>query len=130
MDAVGRGTPHAEPLGSRFGLACQQLGDAGTVVGEGVDAGKPLGDQLLLQQQPRPAADDEDLGERMAVAVDAAPANLKLDVGARGELVERLLGLLDQRPGILAPPAERGQRRLGADQPDDPAITELTGFRR
>jgi hypothetical protein len=38
----------------------------------------------------------------MAVAVDAAPANLKLDVGARGELVERLRGLLDQRPGILA----------------------------
>ena len=45
-----------------------------------------------------------------------------------GESFESLLGLLDEGPRVLAAPAERGSRRLGADQLHDPAIGKLEGL--
>jgi hypothetical protein len=58
------------------------------------------------------------------MAIDAAPAMFQFDLGARGEPLERLLGLRHHRPGIVAPPAEWRRRRLGADQPHDGAVGE------
>ncbi|HEX9753900.1 MAG TPA: hypothetical protein VGA46_10720 [Methyloceanibacter sp.] len=124
-DAVGRRTPHAAPLGPCLPLPRHKLGDTGPDVGQGIDAGEPLGDHLLLEPKPRSAADHEDLGERMTVAVATAPAESELDFSTGGEARKGILGLIDQRPGVLAAPAERRHRRLGPDQPYRPAVGKL-----
>ena len=51
-------------LGPRFSLACEKLCDAGAVVGKGIDAGKTLGDKLLLQPDGLVIAHDKHLGSR------------------------------------------------------------------
>ena len=79
----------------------------------------------VLQPQPGSAGDDEDLRQQMTVPVETAAARFQLHRPVCGQRGKRLLRLVDERPGILAPPAERGQRRLGADQPDGPAVGEL-----
>jgi hypothetical protein len=58
------------------------------------------------------------LRQRIAVAIDAPVAISQFDFGARGEPLKRLLRLRH----IVASPAERRRRRLGADQPHDRAI--------
>jgi hypothetical protein len=59
------------------------------------------------------------------VPVGAASAEAKLDRLVGGEGFESLLRLLDEGPGVVATPAERRNRRLGADQLDDLAIGKL-----
>src|SRR4026207_114101 len=61
LDAVGRRAPYTEMLGPRLSLACEKLCDAGAVVGKGIDAGKTLGDKLLLQPDGLVIAHDEHL---------------------------------------------------------------------
>lgn len=51
VDAINIGRPHAEPLRPRLLFACQELGDAGPVVGERVYPGKAPSDQLLLEPE-------------------------------------------------------------------------------
>jgi len=59
------------------------------------------------------------------VPVQAASAKLKLDLLARSKPRKGIFRLIDERPGIVAAPAERRHRRLGPDQPDHPAVAEL-----
>jgi hypothetical protein len=60
--------------------------------------------------------------------VGAASAEAELDRLVRGESFESRLGLLDEGPRVVAAPAERRNRRLGADQFHDPAIGKLEGL--
>jgi hypothetical protein len=62
------------------------------------------------------------------VPVGAASAEAKLDRLVSGESFESRPGLLDEGPGVVAAPAERRNRRLGADQLHDPAIGKLEGL--
>lgn len=71
------------------------------------------------------AINHEDLRQRIAVAVGFGPAIAKLDLLTSGKTSTRLLGLLDQGPGILPAKAERRHRRLGADQPHHSAVDKL-----
>jgi len=64
----------------------------------------------------------------MAVAVDAATAQSELDLPVGGERFKRLSRVVDERPGIVSPPAERRHRRLGADQAHGPALGQLQGL--
>ena len=66
--------------------------------------------------------------EKIAVPFGAASAKAELDRLVSHKSFERLLGLLDEGPRVLAAPAERSDRRLGADQLHDPAIGELEGL--
>ena len=67
-------------LRPHLSLAREKLCDAGAVVGEGIDAGKTLGDKLLLQPDGLVIAQDKRLGKHVIVAVAAAPAKFKLDL--------------------------------------------------
>ena len=124
-DAVGRDAPNAFARGAGLGLARHELGNASAVVGEGIDPRQAFRDERLLQPDARLPLHHEDLGERVAMAIDATAAEAELHLGTRGEPVKRLLGLLHQRPGMVARPAKRRRRRLGADQPHDRAIGKL-----
>ncbi|MET0301127.1 MAG: hypothetical protein ABW010_00675 [Methyloceanibacter sp.] len=67
--------------------------------------------------------------EKIAVPVGAASAEAELDRLVSRKSFERLLGLLDEGPRVLAAPAVRRRpARLGADQLYDPAIGELEGL--
>jgi hypothetical protein len=62
----------------------------------------------------------------MTVPVLAQSPKSELDrLAGGGKSRQRVLGLVDQGPRIVAPPAERRHRGLGADQPDGPAVGEL-----
>lgn len=103
FDAINIGAPYAEPLRPRLSLARQELGDAGPVVGEGVDAGEALGDELVLEPEPVLALHHEDLSEKVTVPVLAPSAKSELDGFAGGKNRQCLLGLIDQGPRIVAP---------------------------
>jgi hypothetical protein len=103
----------------------QKLRRAGAVIGEGIDAGEAIGDKLLLEPEALLARHHENLGQKVTVPVQAAPAKLKLDLLAGGKPGKGIFRLIDERPGIVAAPAERRHRRLGPDQPGHPAVAEL-----
>ena len=98
------------------------------VVGERIDPGKALPYEFLLEPQRAISRNGEDLREKIAVPVGAASAEAELDRLVSRKSFERLLGLLDEGPRVLAAPAVRRDRRLGADQLYDPAIGELEGL--
>jgi len=57
--------------------------------------------------------------------VGAAPAKAKLDFSAGREAPQSRSRVGDQRPRIVAAPAKRRRRRLGADQPHHASVGEL-----
>ena len=86
FDAIGGGAPHAETLGAGFPLTRQEFGDAGAVVGEGIDAGETLGDKLLLEPEAAFTLHHINLGEEITVPVEVPPgkSELHLPVGGKG----------------------------------------------
>jgi len=106
LDAIGERGPKAEPLPPRLFLARKQLGRAGVVVGERIDPGKALPHEFLLEPQPAFSRNGVDLREKIAVPVGVASAEAELDRLVSRKSFERLLGLLDEGPRVLAAPAE------------------------
>jgi len=110
-----------------FALAREQFLDAGVIVREGIGAGKTPRRQLTLQPHTLLTLHYEDLSQRMAMAIDAPAAITEIDLGARGQLRQRRLGIIHQQPGPIAAPAKRRCRRLGPDQPHHGAIGQGEG---
>ena len=104
FDAINIGAPHAETLLSRLSLARQELGDAGPVVGERVDAGETVGDELILEPEPVLSLPHEDLSQKVTVTVLAPSAKSELDRLAGGKRRQCVLGVIDQGPRIVASP--------------------------
>jgi hypothetical protein len=81
QDAVGGDAPDAGMLRPGFALAREQLLDAGVVVGEGIDAGKPSRHEFALQPDALITLHREDLGQGVAMAVKTPAAITELDLG-------------------------------------------------
>jgi len=110
-----------------FALAREQLLDAGVVIREGIDAGETPRHEFALQPHAFLTLHHEDLSQRMAMTIDAPAAITEINLGARGQLRQRRLGIIHQRPGPIAAPAKRRCRRLGPDQPHHGAIGQGEG---
>lgn len=119
--------PDAKPQGTSTSLDCKQFGNAGPIVGKGVDARQPEREHMRLRPNGRLSVDAE-LTELASVAISSLGALQQTNRTAANDRLKGPPRLSAQRPIVNIGTAKTEPRRLNTRKAEMQAIVEQHGI--